>query len=219
VSELLIVIGNKRYSSWSMRPWIALKHLGLPFKEQLILLSKPNTATEIAKISPAGRVPILIDDGLIIHETIAILEHVNEAHADESLLPVGTADRAVCRSVSAEMHSGFASLRNDLPMNLGRKHAPVPHSEQTRADIRRILTMWEGLREQHRSSGPYLFGHFSIADCMYLPVATRWMTYEVDLTSYPRARAYTEALLSLPAYQAWKKDALAETEIIAHSEI
>jgi len=202
-----------------MRPWIALKHLGLNFKEHTILLNKPDTALEISKFSPAGRVPILIDDELVVHESLAILEYLNEAHADESLLPTGTADRAICRSVSAEMHSGFASLRTEMPMNLGRKHTPVPHSVQTQADIRRILTMWEELRELHRGAGPYLFGHFSIADCMYLPVVTRFMTYEVDLTSFPRARAYTEAMLTLPAYGEWKRGALAETEIIPNSEI
>jgi glutathione S-transferase len=212
VADLLIVIGNKKTSSWSLRAWIALKHLGLPFREQRIVLDRPNTATEILKLSPAGRVPILIDGGLTVHESIAILEYLNETHADESLLPTGTADRALCRSISAEMHAGFAGLRENLPMKLARKPLPVPLAAQTRLDIRRILTMWEELRERHRPSGPYLFGAFSMADCMYLPVATRFMTYEVDLTSYPRARAYTEALLAHPGFVEWKAAALKEPE-------
>ena len=218
MSDLLIVIGNKKYSSWSLRAWIALTHLGLPFREQRIALYRPETATEILKVSPAGRVPILVDDGLTVHETIAILEYLNETHADGSLLPTGTADRALCRAVSAEMHAGFASLRENLPMKLARKPQPVPLAVQTRSDIRRILAMWEELRERHRPSGPYLFGAFSMADCMYLPVAARFMLYEVDLTSYPRARAYTEALLALPGFLEWKAAALKETEIAPGDE-
>jgi glutathione S-transferase len=212
VSDLLIVIANKKYSSWSLRGWIALKHLGLPFREHRIALDQPNTGAEIRKYSPAGRVPVLVDDGLVVHESLAILEYLNENYAEESLLPVSTADRATCRAVSAEMHSGFANLRQNLPMALARKHRPVAQTEATRADILRILTLWEALREKHRTGGPYLFGSFSIADCMYLPVATRFMTYEVDLTSYPRARAYTEALLAMPGYLEWKAEALKETE-------
>ncbi len=214
MSDLLIVIGNKRYSSWSMRPWIALKHLGLPFREHHILLNKPTTAAEIAKVSGAGRVPVLVDGGVTVHESLAILEYVNEVHAGGKMLPAKAADRAVCRAVSSEMHAGFGSLREQCPMDLGRKPAPVPHSEQTRADIRRILSLWESLRERHREAGPYLFGALSIADCMFLPVATRFATYEVDLTSHPRARAYLDALLTLPAFLAWKRDALAETDVL-----
>ncbi|MFI5399865.1 MAG: glutathione S-transferase family protein [SAR324 cluster bacterium] len=213
MSDLLIVIGNKRYSTWSLRAWLALKHLGLPFREQRIVLDRPGTAAEILKWSPAGRVPVLVDNGLTVHESIAILEYLNETRADGSLLPKGTGDRALCRSVSAEMHAGFASLRQNLPMMLARKPNPVPLAEQTRYDIRRILTLWEELRERHRSAGPYLFGAFSMADCMYLPVATRFMTYEADLTGYPRARVYTEALLAHPGFQEWKAAALKEEEV------
>ncbi len=213
MSDLLIVIGNKRYSSWSLRGWIGVRSLNLPFREHRIALYQPDTAAEIAKHSPAGRVPILVDDGLTVHDTLAILEYLNETHAGGKLLPAGRAERALCRSVSAEMHAGFASLRQALPMNLARKAGPVPQSEAVRGDIRRILTMWEELRERFRGAGPYLFGAFSMADCMYLPVAARFMTYEVDLTSYPRARACTEALLSLPGYLEWKQAALQEIEV------
>ena len=190
MSELLIVVGNKRYSSWSLRGWIGLRSLGVPFREHRIPLFQPYTAEEIAKYSAAGRVPILVDDGVTVHDSLAILEYLNESHAQGKLLPAGRAERALCRSVSAEMHSGFAAVRQALQMNLGRKSGPVPHSDAVQHEIRRILTMWEELRERHRGAGPYLFGAFSMADCMYLPVATRFMTYEVDLTSYPRARAY-----------------------------
>jgi len=213
VAELLLVIGNKRYSTWSLRAWIALKHLGLPFREERIVLDRPDTAAEILKRSPAGRVPVLVDGGLTVHESIAILEYLNETRAEGTLLPKAVGDRAVCRSVCAEMHAGFASLRQNLPMMLGRRPRPVPLAEQTRRDIRRILEMWEALRERHRSAGPYLFGAFSMADCMYLPVATRFMTYEADLTSYPRARVYMEALLAHPGFLEWKAAALQEQEI------
>jgi glutathione S-transferase len=210
VSDLLLVIGNKANSSWSLRPWIGLKALGLAFREQLIWLNQPTTAAEIAKFSPARRVPILVDGSLVVHDSLAILEYVNEVYAMGSLLPLKAADRAECRAVCAEMHAGFASLREHLPMELARKPGPVQQPEATRADIGRVLAMWEALRERHRSAGPYLFGAFGMADCMYLPVATRFMTYEVDLTSFPRARAYTEALLALPAFREWKAAALRE---------
>ncbi|MFI5400985.1 MAG: glutathione S-transferase family protein [SAR324 cluster bacterium] len=213
MGELLLVIGNKRYSTWSLRAWIALKHLGLPFREQHIVLDRPDTAAEILKWSPTGRVPVLVDDGLAVHESIAILEYLNETRAGGTLLPKAAGDRALCRSVSAEMHSGFASLRQNLPMMLARKPHPVPLAEQTRRDIRRILEMWEEQRERHRPAGPYLFGAFSMADCMYLPVATRFMTYEADLTSYPRARVYMEALLAHPGFLEWKAAALQEKDV------
>jgi len=213
VSDLLIVVGNKRYSSWSLRGWIGVRYLNVPFREHRIPLFQPGTAAEIAAYSPAGRVPVLVDDGVTVHDSLAMLEYLNETHAGGKLLPAGRAERALCRSVSAEMHAGFASLRQALPMNLARKPGPVPHNEAVRNDIRRILTMWEELRERFRGAGPYLFGAFSMADCMYLPVATRFMTYQVDLTSYPRARAYDEALLSLPGYLEWKQAALHEVEV------
>ncbi len=218
VSDLLIVIGNKKYSTWSLRGWIGLHSLGVPFREQRIPLDLPNTQSEILKYSPAGRVPILVDDGLTVHDSLAILEYLNETHAERKLLPPERAERALCRSVSAEMHSGFAALRQALPMKLARKPGPVPLSEQVRQEIRRILTMWEQLRGSHKSAGPYLFGTFTLADCMYLPVATRFRTYEVDLTSYPRARAYADALLALPGFLEWKQAALKETEVASGDE-
>ena len=218
MSDLLIVIGNKKYSSWSLRGWMGVHSLGIPFREHRIPLWMPNTQLEILRHSPAGRVPILVDGGLTVHDSLAILEYLNETHAEGKLLPTGQTDRALCRSVSAEMHAGFAALRQALPMKLARKRGPLPLSEQVRQEIRRILTMWEQLREGHKSAGPYLFGTFTIADCMYLPLATRFQTYEVDLTSYPRARAYGDALLALPGFLEWKRDALNETEIAPGDE-
>ena len=218
MSDLLIVIGNKKYSSWSLRGWIGVRWLDVPFREHRILLNQLDTAAGIAKYSAAGRVPILLDGDLTVHDSLAILEHLNENHAGGKLLPAGKSDRAVCRSVSAEMHAGFASLRQALPMNLARRPKPVPLSEAVRADIHRILTLWEELRRGHRSAGPYLFGPFSLADCMYLPVATRFESYEVDLTSFPRARAYVEALLSLPGYLEWKHAGAQEAETHAEYE-
>lgn len=218
VSDLLIVIGNKKYSSWSLRGWIGVYSLGVPFREQRIPLYLANSQTEILKFSPAGHVPILVDDGLTVHDSLAILEYLNETHANGKLLPAGRADRALCRSVSAEMHAGFVAVRQALSMNLARKPGPVPLSEQVRQEIRRILTMWEELRGAHKGAGPYLFGTFSLADCMYLPVATRFQTYEVDLTSFPRARAYADTLLALPGFLEWKQAALKETEVAPGDE-
>jgi glutathione S-transferase len=219
MSDLLLVIANKKYSSWSLRAWIGLKQLGLAFAEHRIGLSQPDTGQRIAQYSPTGRVPVLVDGGLKVHESIAILEYANETYGEGRLLPKERAKRALCRSVSAEMHSSFPALRQTLPMNLARKSAPVPLTDAVRADIRRILGMWEDLRAQHRDAGPFLFGPFTLADCMYLPVATRFMTYEVDLTSAPRARAYAAAVQALPAFQEWKQAGIQETEVVPEDEV
>jgi glutathione S-transferase len=215
----LLLIGNKKYSSWSLRGWIGLKHLGIPFTEHRVALYTDGSKAEILKWNPAGKVPALVHGDLVIHESIAILEYINETLGKDKLLPVDVALRARIRSVSAEMHAGFANLRGSLPMNLARRKGPVPLNDETRMDIRRILTLWEDLRKEFRDSGPFLFGKWSMADCMFLPVCTRFDTYEVDLTSYPRARGYVEAMLALPAFQEWRKAGIAETEIIPESEI
>jgi glutathione S-transferase len=209
----LLVIGSKRYSSWSLRPWIALKHLGIPFQERLIPLRQADTPARIREYSPAGKVPVLVDGDLTVHESIAILEYLNETHARERLLPRDAPTRARVRSVSAEMHAGFANVRRQLTINIGRKLALPALEEATRAEVQRILSLWEGLRAEHKGGGPFLFGAFGMADCMFLPVATRFHTYGVDLSGHPGARAYGEAMLALPAFQEWQGAAMAEPQI------
>lgn len=215
----LLLIGNKKYSSWSLRGWIGLKQLGIPFKEQRVALYTDGYKAQILKVNPAGKVPALVDGPVTVSESIAILEYINETLGKDRLLPKDVGLRARIRSVSAEMHAGFADLRAHLSMNLARRRSPVPLDDKTQADIRRILTLWEGLRDEFKAAGPFLFGPWSMADCMYLPVCTRFDTYEVDLTFHPRARAYVETMLSLPAFQEWRKAGVAETEIIPGAEV
>lgn len=215
----LLLIGNKKYSSWSLRGWIGLKQLGIPFTEQRVALFQDGYKAEILKLNPGGKVPALVHDGVVVYESIAILEYINETLGKDRLLPQDVKLRARIRSVSAEMHAGFMHLRNHLPMNVARRKGPVPLNDATRADIQRILALWEGLRDEFRGAGPYLFGAWSMADCMYLPVCTRFDTYEVDLTFHPRARGYLETMLSLPAFLEWRKAGVAETEVIPEDEI
>lgn len=215
----LLIIGNKKYSSWSLRGWIGLKQLGIPFTEQRVALYTDGYKAQILKHNPAGKVPALVDGDVVVGESIAILEYINETLGKDRLLPKDAKLRARIRSVCAEMHAGFANLRGSLPMNLARRKGPVPLSDATQADIRRILTLWEGLRNEFKDAGPYLFGQWSMADCMYLPVCTRFDTYEVDLTMHPRARGYLETMLALPAFQEWRKAGIAETEVIPDSEV
>jgi glutathione S-transferase len=214
MAERLLVLGNKKYSSWSLRAWIGLMQAGLPFRERVIKLFRPETAAEIGRYSPALRVPVLVDDGLTVHDSLAILEYVNEAYGEGRLWPANRAARARARSVSAEMHAGFPNLRARLPMNLARDPAPLPArwavDAPTQAELDRVRSLWEGLLRD--SGGPFLFGEWSIADCMYLPVATRLRTYAVELSAHPLAEAYVRRMLALPAFLRWEADGRAEPE-------
>ena len=205
---LTLVIGNKNYSSWSLRPWLALAHHKIPFEEVLVPIHTPETPAAIAKYSPAGKVPVLIDGDAVIWETIAILEHVAERFPETKLWPEDFAARAHARAISAEMHSGFSALRQHCPMNLKRKkkRALTPEVE---ADVRRITGMWRDARARFGAGGEFLFGAFSAADCMYAPVATRFVSYEIDVD--PVSAAYVQAIFRLPAFQDWQKAALAES--------
>jgi len=214
VAKSLLVLGNKKYSSWSLRAWIGLTMAEVPFEERVIKLFRPETAADIRRHSSAGRVPVLVEDGLTVHDSLAILEYVNEAHAGGRLWPADRAARARARSVSAEMHAGFPNVRSRMPMNLARDPAPLSLQwgidSATEAELERLLTLWEGLLVE--SGGPFLFGEWCIADCMYLPVATRLRTYAVDLSAYPLSAAYVQRLLALPAFRRWEADARAEPE-------
>ncbi len=215
----LLVIGNKKYSSWSLRAWLALKHLGVPFREHRIALYTPGSEQEIAKYSLAGKVPILVDDDVTVHESLAILEYVSEVYAQGALLPASRSERALARSVCAEMHSGYPNVRQELPMNLARRRGTAATTPAVQPEIRRILSLWESLRDRHRNGGPFLFGSFSIADCMFMPVVTRLDTYLVDITAHPRSLGYLQHMLALPAFLEWRKAGQAETEIIEADEV
>ncbi|MBI3992653.1 MAG: glutathione S-transferase family protein [Candidatus Lambdaproteobacteria bacterium] len=217
--ERTLVIGNRRYSSWSLRAWIGLASVGVAFREQRIALHVGDYKADILRHSPAGKVPVLIDGELAVHESIAILEYVNEAYAQGRLLPSARAERALARAVSAEMHAGFMALRAQLPMDLRRAPGPLgpAHAPDAAAqdDIRRILELWEDcLAKADAASAPYLFGAWSMADCMFLPVATRFRTYQVPLEAHPRCRAYVDALLAHPRFREWEAAAATESEVL-----
>ena len=203
MSDLTLVVGSKAYSSWSLRPWLAMKQAGLAFAETVIPLRQPDTAARIAGHSPSGRVPTLIHDGLTVWDSLAICEYVAELAPEAGLWPADRAARAVARSVSAEMHSGFASLRSTMPMNLKRDRKGEGMTEATAAAIARIQALWADARARFGipAGGPFLFGAFTIADAMFAPVVTRFQTYGVAVEA--ETRAYMDAVLALPAMEEW----------------
>lgn len=208
-----LVIGDKNISSWSLRPWLALKVCGIPFSEERIRLRQPDSKAEILRHSPSGKVPALKTRTGAVWDSLAILEYLAERHPEHRLWPEGEEARAAARSIAAEMHSGFATLRNDMPMDLLSKLPPPPLSAALEADIRRIAAIWKDTRERFGQGGPFLFGAFSNADAMYAPVATRFRTYGVDLGRFGddgTGTAYAETILALPAMAEWTRGAAAE---------
>lgn len=203
---LHLYVGTKRYSSWSLRPYVALVQAGAVFETRTILLDQTATRDEIGKVNPAGKVPVLHHDGVVIWDSLAICEYVHELYPGAKLWPEDRTKRALARSVSAEMHSGFAAMRQAMTMDLGESRPGQGHTPEALADVRRIQAIW---REQlGASGGPFLFGAFSIADAMFAPVTTRFTTYGVDLDE--TCRAYVDAVAALPAMKQWQKDAEAE---------
>ncbi len=205
-----LLIGDKRYSSWSMRPWLVLKHVGAPFTETLIGLRRPETRADIlAAGSATGQVPFLRDGDIAIGDSLAICEYLAERFADAGLWPADIAARAAARAAAAEMHAGFHSLRGECAMDL-KLHETVTLSELTHEDIRRVVQLWSGLRERFGADGPFLFGGWTIADAFYTPVATRFRSYGVKLSDFGDrgpAGAYAEALLETPEFKAWEAGA------------
>lgn len=212
MSELTLVVGSKNYSSWSLRPYLALAHTGQPFREVVIALDAPDTAAHIAKHSPSGRVPVLRHGELTLWDSLAICEYLAETFPEARLWPQDKAARAVARSVTAEMHSGFAALRQNLPMNIrARKPGQGLDAPGVKADIQRIQALWSECRQRFGQGGPFLFGAFSIADAFYAPVVTRFVTYGVELDAV--GAAYRDAVLGLPAMKQWMEDAAAEPPV------
>ncbi len=216
MSDYTLVIGNKNYSSWSLRPWLLMRQAGLAFSEIRIPLYTPESKTQIRAHSPSGRVPCLVDGGLAIWDSLAICEYLAERHPKLELWPAASAARAVARSVSAEMHSGFQHLRSNMSMNC-RGHFPgLGRTVEVAGEIDRIQRLWADCRARFGGAGPFLFGRFCIADAMYAPVVLRFRTYQVQLN--PASREYADAVLALPALQEWIAAAVAETEVIAAFE-
>ncbi|SMH52724.1 glutathione S-transferase family protein [Azospirillum agricola] len=208
MTDLTLLIGNKAYSSWSLRPWLVLKQAGLPFAESLVPLRQPDTAERIRALSPSGRVPCLLHGERIIWDSLAICEYVAELAPAAGLWPDESHARAVARSVSAEMHSGFAALRTTMSMDLKRDRNGEGMTPETAADIARIQSLWTDARARFGQAGPFLFGRFTIADAMFAPVITRFATYGVAVE--PEARAYMDAVLALPAMRDWTAASKAE---------
>ena len=201
---MLLVIGNKNYSSWSLRAWLALKVLGIAFEEKRIPLYGPDSKERILAHSPSGKVPCLVDGATTVWDSLAILEYLAERHA--SLWPADRAERARARAIAAEMHSGFPSLRQHMSMNVRRRYPGKGRTPEVLAEIARVEAIWAAAKT------PFLFGGFTAADAMYAPVVLRFRTYEVELRG--AARAYYDAVLALPAMQEWIADAVRETEAI-----
>lgn len=208
-----LVIGSKHWSSWSLRPWLAMKQAGLDFEEIRINLRAPNKKDLILSHSPAGKVPVLWVGDLMIWDSLSILEYIAERHPEAALWPSDDSARAIARSVSAEMHSGFQALREHCPMKFLSQDLRETMPEAVEADIRRIVALWQDCRRRFGGQGPFLFSRFSVADAMYAPVASRLRTYVGDLRAYGddgTATAYVDALYALPAMGAWARGAEAE---------
>lgn len=208
MSRPTLVIGNRNYSSWSMRAWLALRATGTDFEEVLVPLGRPETGAEILRWSPTGRVPALHDDGLVVWDSLAICEYLAEKFPAAGLWPADPAARAAARSVTAEMHSGFTTLRSQMPMNLRASRPLAERDPAIDEDIRRIFEIWEGCRRDFGSGGELLFGEFTIADAFYAPVASRFITYGVSPGG--AAGRYMNALWALPAVREWADAARAE---------
>lgn len=213
--EFTLVIANKKYSSWSLRPWLAMKRFGLDFEEIMIPLDRPDTRDKIRAHSGSGKVPVLKHDGTVVWESLAILEYLAELFPKAGLWPEKSSVRAEARAISHEMHGGFQALRANMPCNFLGSYPARGRTPEVDEDIRRIAAIWgDCLR---RFGGPFLFGAFTIADAMYAPVVSRFRTYGVSLP--PAAAAYADAVWALPEMQAWLNGARAEPYTIAKYEL
>jgi glutathione S-transferase len=216
-----LVIANKLHSSWSLRPWMLLTQFGIPFEEVMInfgpTFDDPAWKARVAAYTPAGKVPALVDGDIRVWESLAIMEYVAETHPHLPIWPRDKAARAMARAISSEMHAGFSALRNACPMNFGFRHAPKDRGPQVAADVARICGIWSEARARFGAGGPFLFGEFSAADAMYAPVTQRLTGYSIAVDQV--SQAYVEALQGTPAFQSWKKAALAETWIIPEDEV
>ncbi len=206
--SLTLVIANKVYSSWSFRAFILMRHFGIPFAEIVIPLGRETTRAEILRHSPAGKCPVLRDGALTVWDSLAIIEYLAERFPDLPIWPDEPAARATARSLAAEMHSGFAALRANLPMNMRRPVKRREMSPETRADIERIEAAWAAARQKFGAGGDFLFGDFSAADAMFAPVVSRLHVYDVPVDA--ATRAYMDRVMALPAYRDWQRGAEAE---------
>jgi glutathione S-transferase len=214
---LKLVIANKNYSSWSLRPWLGLRQAEIAFEEVPLRFGAPDFAAQVRRYSPAGRVPVLVDDQVTIWDSLAIVEYLAETYPDRGLWPTNRVARARARSVCAEMHAGFATLRSRLPMNCELSLPGARLEIAVRRDVDRIVAIWRDCRRHASEGGELLFGHFTIADAYFAPVAVRFASYAVPLPD--DAQRYADAVLALPAMQAWLQAARAEHEFVPEDEL
>ncbi|MBN9308648.1 glutathione S-transferase family protein [Devosia sp.] len=210
-----LIFANRNYSSWSLRPWLVLRHFGIPFDEELVLLNGEGWQENIRRKSPSGRVPVLVDGDVGVPETIAIIEYLNDKYPAKGIWPSNRVERAYARAAAAEMHGGFMALRDNAPMNLRASHPGKVDFDLVADDLKRVERIWGDLLS--RSGGPYLFGSFNAADAMFAPVASRIRTYELPVSDV--AQEYVEAIYALPAFQEWLAEAVKEPWVVEQDEI
>jgi glutathione S-transferase len=213
--EATLTISSKNYSSWCLRGWLLCKLAGIDFEEEIVSLDDPSTRAELLLLSPSFLVPSLTHDGVRIWDTLAMAEYLAEAEPEAGLLPTDRAARAHCRAICGEMHSGFYNLRSALPMNLKARHKDFKVFAGAQADIGRILAIWRECFDAY--GGPFLFGHPTMADAMYAPVCTRFLTYDVKLD--PDSAAYCRTIMAWPAMAEWVTAALAEPAELEELEV
>ncbi|MFC4160887.1 glutathione S-transferase family protein [Chitinimonas lacunae] len=213
---LRLIIGNKAYSSWSLRPWFLLRQAGIEFEDQVVPLYQPDSREALLRYSPTGKVPCLIDGDLTIWESLAICEYVAEQFPEKQLWPADRALRAEARAYASEMHAGFFALRQHCPFNARRQFAPREWPADVQSDLVRIGQIWSDLRRRHQHLGPFLYGQFSVVDAMFVPVASRARTYALPLPEL--AQGYADMLLDLPAMREWYAAGAAEPWVVPGSE-
>ncbi|MGK4003029.1 glutathione S-transferase family protein [Sorangium sp. So ce1036] len=213
-APLHLYIGSKNRSSWSLRPWLAMSHAGIPFEEHLIGYELPDWVDRVAQHSPTRKVPALRHGELVVWESLAICEYVAELFPGAKLWPEGREARAVARAVSCEMHAGFMDMRRELSMDIARRHPRRELSGAAARDVARVLEIFRDCRARFGQGGPFLFGAFSIADAMFAPVVTRLLTYDVEIDD--TARAYTATITSLPSMARWSAAAAEEVRVNPH---
>lgn len=205
---LKLVIGNKLYSSWSLRPWLVLSHFSIPFEEEIIPLRMPDSRGRMLEYSPSGKVPSLVDGDVTVWESLAIIEYLAEKFPDHAIWPRNRDARAHARAISNEMHSGFQALRQACPMHLGARFATPEISDALQANVDRVEDIWSEARNRFGGGQPFLYGAFSAADAMYAPVVTRFESYQIPVRE--STRMYMDAVLAHPAFAVWRGAALAE---------
>lgn len=210
-----LIIGNKKYSSWSLRPWLAMKIKEIEFEEIVSQFDMRTTSQHFYQFSPSKKVPVLIDDNLTLWDSMAILEYLAELHPNKLLWPEHSVTRAKARAIANEMHGGFSAIREECPMNFGRSVAPIKLTERCQWEFSRIDTLWEAALEE--SGGPFLFAEFTIADAMYAPIVSRIKTYSIELGA--SMKAYCDTIESLPQYRAWADAGVTESWVVDEVEI